>query len=415
MEKKQVFEGIKVADFSWAGVGPMVVRELAEHGATVVHVESHKVPGLERFMPPYKDFETGIDRSAFVLSWNTNKLGISLDLNNPKSQEVAKRLVNWADIVTDSMSPGTMAKWGLDYESVRKMKPDIIYYSATLAGQYGPYAKFQAYGPQGAAITGLYSVTGWPDREPVCLYGAYTDYIAPFFLVCALVAALDYRRRTGKGIYLDTSQWEAAINFLGPAVLDYAVNGRIAMRMGNRSPHAAPHGVYQCMGTERWVVIAVRTDEEWKAFCKVIGEPEWTMDSKFTTFLGRKENEDELDRLVGEWTIYYTPEDVMFQMQAAGVPAGVVQNSQDLFEDPQVKHRRHFQWLNHQVIGSVVHNAPAYWLSKTPSQLVKALPCLGGDNEHVYKEILGYSDDEIADMLVEGVITTEADLPDYGL
>jgi len=142
-----------------------------------------------------------------------------------------------------------------------------------------------------------------------------------------------------------------------------------------------------------------------------MGEPEWTADPKFATFLGRKENEDELDRLVDEWTINYTPEDVMFRMQAAGVPAGVVQNCQDLFEDPQVKHRRHFQWLNHKVMGPLAHNTPAYQLSKTPCQLVKAGPCLGEDNEYVYKEILGYSDEEIADLLIDGVITTEADLP----
>ena len=414
MDRKQAFEGIKVADFSWAAVGPIVARELAEHGATVIHVESHRVPGLERLAGPFKDFKPGIDRGAFGMCYNTNKLGISLDLNKPKGQEVAKRLVKWADVMTDSMSPGTMAKWGLDYESARKIKPDIIYYSATLGGQYGPYAKFQGYGAQGAALAGMYSVTGWPDRSPAYIFGAYTDYIGPYFLVCALVAALDYRRRTGKGIYLDLSQWEAAINFLGPAILDYVVNGRIATRMGNRRPDAAPHSAYQCMGTDRWVAIAVHTDEEWKAFCKVIGEPEWTRDAKFATLLGRKRSEDELDKLVGEWTINHTPEEVMFQMQAAGVPAGVVQNCQDLFEDPQLKHRGHFQWLNHKVMGPVAHNAPAYQAFKTPCRLVKAGPCLGEDNRYVYKEILGYSDDDIADLLVEGVITTEADLPGLG-
>lgn len=170
----------------------------------------------------------------------------------------------------------------------------------------------------------------------------------------------------------------------------------------------------QCMGTGRWVAIAVHTDEEWKAFCKIIGEPEWTRDAKFATLLGRKRSEDELDKLVGEWTINHTPEEVMFQMQAAGVPAGVVQNCQDLFEDPQLKHRGHFQWLNHKVMGPVAHNAPAYQAFKTPCRLVKAGPCLGEDNGYVYKEILGYSDDDIADLLVEGVITTGADLPGLG-
>jgi benzylsuccinate CoA-transferase BbsF subunit len=390
-----------------------VSRELAEHGATVVHVESHRVPALERVSGPFKDFKPGIDRGAFGMCYNTNKLGVSLDLNRAKGQEVARRLVEWADIVADSMTPGTMAKWDLDYESVRKIKPDIIYYSATLGGQEGPYAKFQGYGAQGAAVAGMYAVTGWPDRPPAFIFGAYTDFIAPYFLLPALIAALDYRRRTGEGMYLDLSQWEAGIDFLGPAILDYVVNNRVATRTGNRSPYAVPHGTYRCSGTELWVAIAVRTDEEWKALCKVIGDPDWSRDPKFATFLSRKENEDELDRLIEEWTINHAPEEVMSWTQDVGIPAGVVQNCQNLFDDPQLKHRGHFQWLDHKVMGPVAHHAPAYRLSKTPFKMTKAGPCLGEDNGYVYKEILGYSDDEIADLLVEGVITTDADLPAF--
>jgi len=229
MQRKQVFEGIKVADFSWVGVGPETARELAEHGATVIRIESHRTPDILRLAAPFKDFKPGIDRSAFGMCYNTNKLGMSLDLNKPKGREVARRLVMWADIITDGMTTGTMAKWGLDYESVKKIKPDIIYYSTNQPGQYGPYSRFAGYGSQGAAIAGMYSVTGWPDRGPAYIYGAYTDFISPFFLVCALVAALDYRRRTGKGMYLDQSQWEAGANFLGPIILDYAVNQSSAL------------------------------------------------------------------------------------------------------------------------------------------------------------------------------------------
>jgi len=410
--EKQIFEGLKVADFSWVGAGPQVGRELAEHGATVVRVESHKRPDTLRLVTPFKDGVPGIDRSAFGMAFNTNKLGMSLDLTNPKGQEVARRLVKWADLVSDSMTPGSMKKIGLDYESCRKIKPDIIYYSTCQMGQHGPLSTFSGYGAFGVAYGGFSHLTGWPDRLPTPLFNNYSDFIAPWYLTTAVVLAIDYRRRTGKGLHLDQSQIEAGITFLAPALLDYAVNGRIANRMGNRDPYMAPHGVYPCLGDDTWVAITVRNDPEWEALCQVIGKPEWTVDPRFAAFEARKQNEDELDRLIGEWTRNHTPKAAMETLQETGIPSGVVATCQDLFEDPQLKHRRHFRFLDHGVIGRAAHNAPAYILSETPSHIHKAGPCLGEDNAYVYKEILGYSDDEIAEFLIEGVITTEHDVPD---
>ena len=408
---KQIFEGIKVADFAWVGVGVQPSRELAEHGATVVRVECHKYPDTLRTIPPFKDWQSGIDRSAFGMAYNTNKYGISLDLNTPKGPEVAKRLVSWADIVTDGMTPGTMAKWGLDYESCKKIKPDIIYYSTCQMGQKGPYSKFGGFGMVGTAYAGYCYLLGWPDKDPLSLFNNYSDFVAPWYLTCTVILALLHRRKTGKGIYLDQAQVEAGVTFLAPVMLDYIVNGRIANRMGNRDPHMAPHGVYPCLGDDRWVAIAVSTQEEWEDFCCVLGNPEWTGDPKFSTFLGRKQNDEELDNLIGGWTKDYPAEQTMAMMQDAGVPAGVVETAEDLFNDPQLKHRDHFKFLEHKVIGPMAFNAPAYRLSKTPNHIWKAGPCLGEDNEYVYKDILGYTDDEIADMLIEGVITTETDAP----
>ncbi len=409
---KQVFEGIKVADFSWVGVGPQGARELAEHGATVVRIESHKRLDQLRLLAPFKDYEPGPDRSAFATCYNTNKYGISVDLKTAKGREVAKKLVEWADIVCESMTPGSMTKLGLDYESLKRIKPDVIMYSTCQLGQYGPYSKLPGYGNIGAAMSGASYLVGWPDRDPAGAFGAYSDFIAPWFLISTLIGALLYRKRTGKGLYIDMSQIEAAITFLAPAILDYTVNGRIAERRGNSSPYAVPHNAFPCLGSERWVVISVSTDEEWDMFCEVIGRPDWTKDLQFRTFMGRKKNEDELNQLIGEWTKEYTPEQVFTMMQEAGVPAGVVENCHhDLFNDPQLKHRCHFRFLEHEVIGKHAYNAPAYILSKTPNHIHKAGPTLGEDNEYVFKEILGYSDDDIADMLIEGVITTDADLP----
>ena len=415
---KQVFEGVKVADFAWVGVGVQPSRELAEHGATVVRVESHKVPDSLRTFPPHKDWIPGIDRSAFGMAYNTNKYSISLDLTNPKGQEIARKLVAWADIVTEAFTPGTMARWGLDYESCTKIKPDIIYYSTCQMGQKGPLAQFGGYGMFGACYAGFSNLIGWSDREPLPIFNNYTDFISPWYLTATVIACLLRRRRTGRGMYLDQAQMEAGSLFLGPIVLDYVVNGRIMERMGNRDLYMCPHGVYPCyprmagpFPEDRWCAITVSSDAEWRAFCAVMGDPEWTKDPKFTTFAARKENEDELDGLIAEWTKNYSAERMMEMMQKAGVPAGVVEVGEDLFKDPQLTHREHFRFLEHKVIGRHAYNAPAYRLSKTPNHIWKAGPCLGEDNEYVFKEVLGFSDDDIADLLVEGVITTEADAP----
>lgn len=403
---------MKVADFAWVAVGPQITRELAFHGATVVRVECHRWPETTRTAGPFKDGITGIDRSAFAAAYNTNKLGMSLDLNMPKGQEIARRLVQWADVVTDSMSPGAMAKWGLDYEGCKKIKPDIIYYSTCQMGQKGPYSRFKGYGMLGVSYAGYCHLNGWPDRDPLPLFNNHSDFISPYYLTTALIAALLYKRRTGKGMYLDQSQVEVGVSFLAPQALDYTVNGRIACRMGNRDPYMAPHGLLPCRGADRWVAIAITTEKEWHDFCNVIGNPDWTGDPRFSTVLGRKENEDELEGLLAVWSLNYRAEQIMTMMQEAGVPAGVVQTAEDLFNDPQLKHREHFRSLEHKVIGIHAYHSPAYRLSKTPCDIKKPSPCLGEDNECVYKEILGLSDDEIAELLIEGVITTEMDLPE---
>jgi benzylsuccinate CoA-transferase BbsF subunit len=411
MKKKQVFESVKVADFSWVGAGPLASRVLAEHGATVIRVESHKRPDPLRFMGPFLDGKPGLDRSAFGAAYNTNKYGITLDMEKPKGQEIAKKLMMWADVVTNSFTPGTMKRWGLDYQTVSEFRPDIVYYKTSQQGQWGPHANFSGYGTHAAALAGFFGVTGWPDRGPSLLFGAYIDYISPWYLAIALIAALDRRRKTGKGLYIEQSQLEAGVNLIGPALLDYFVNGRIAGRMGNRDPYTAPQGAFRCKGDDQWVTISVQTEEHWQAFCEGTENPQWTTDPRFSTWSVRKENEDELEKAIEAWTADLTPQEVMTRMQQAGIPAGVVQTSQDLFEDPQVRHRRAYEYLNHSVIGRHAYNSPAYRLSTTPWEPKKAAPTMGEDNEWVYKEILGLCDDEIADLVIEGIITTDADTP----
>ena len=405
---KKVFEDIKVADFSWAAVGPLSSRYLADHGATVVKIETHHRLDTLRVTSPYPGGKPSVDGSMFYGRHNANKYCVSIDLNHPNGQKLAWKLIMWADIVAESFSPRVMQKWGLDYESVRKVRPDIIYLSSSMQGHGGPHTSYVGYGPNACALSGFSEVSGWPDRMPAAPHGAYTDYICPRFNATALIAALDYRRRTGKGQWIEQSQFETSLHFFSPPIMDYLINERILGRQGNRLPHAAPHGVFPCKGDDRWVAIAVFTDEEWQAFCHAIGNPEWTKKAEFTTLLKRKGNEDELEKLVGEWTTNYTAEQVESILQSAGVAVNIVAKSSDVYEDPQLKHRNYFVRLEHPVMGRPAFEPQAcYILSKTPREVAMPSPCLGEHNAYVFKELLGMTDDEIADHIVDGSITTE--------
>ena len=400
---RQVFEGVKVGEFGWVLVGPFHGLYLAHHGATVIHVESSHRLDINRTMPPYKDGEPGINRSVYYEQAESGKYGITLNLNHPQGVEVAKQIVAWADVVIENFTPGVMKRWGLDYESIKKIKPDIIMLSSCNQGQTGPDATQPGYGPDLTSLSGFTHLAGWQDRDPVQIYGAYTDYIAPKFGVTALIAALDYRRRTGKGLYLDLSQYECGLQFLAPVILDYTVNHRQACRMGNYCPYASPHGAYRCQGEDRWCAIAAFSDEEWQSFCQVIGNPAWTRDPRFATRLGRVKASEELDKLVEEWTIHHSAEEVMSLMQKAGVAAGVVATSQDLYQDPQFKHRHYLVELEHPEMGKYLCDSPFGGLSKTPGQPRMSSPCLGQHNEYVYKELLGGCDEEYTKLLSAGV------------
>ena len=404
-----IFEGLKVADFTTAIAGPLATRFFAEQGATVVKVEGHNYPDPVRSTGPNLDDIPGFNRSVQFVFYSYSKYSISLDLDKPQSQEIARRLVTWADLLMENMSPGAMAKWGLDYESCRQMKPDIIYLSSSSIGREGPLSSIALQGYQHGPIAGISHLTGWPDRpawpDPI----AYTDTVAPCFSVLALVGALLHHRRTGKGAYIDQSQTEAGIYPLGPAILDWLTNSRVAKRGGNRDPGMVPHGIFPCRGNERWVAIAVSNQEEWQEFCLALGREEWLQDERFATVIGRKNNEDELERLVSQWTVQHTPKQVMEVLQSAGVPAGIVATTEDLFNDPQLKHREHFRTLEHEIIGPYSHELPSFRFSGTTYQPQQPAPLLGEHNEYVLRDILGYSDEEIAGFLIERAITTEAD------
>jgi len=400
---KKPLEGVKIADFSRYITGPLATKTLADYGAQVIRIEGRTRPDFTRTTPPFKDGVTGLNRSGCFNQYNTSKLSIALNLARPRGVEIAKQLVAWADVVVENFAGGAMERMGFGYEELKKIKPDIIMLSTCMQGQKGPHSTHAGYGYHLTALSGATNIAGWPDREPPWL-GPYTDYIAPHFNAFVLLAALDYRRRTGKGLYFDMSQYENGIQFLAPLILDYVVNGRVADRMGNRNDRAAPHGAYRCRGEDRWCAIAVFTDDEWRSFCRVMGNPGWANNLKFSTLRDRKNNEDELDRLIEEWTVNYSPEEVMTLLQKAGVGAGVLQNGEDLLgKDPQLKHRKYFWELDHSEIGKHCAHGQAFTLSKTDYD-IKGVPLLGEHNERVLKEILGMSDEEIAELVIEGIL-----------
>ncbi|MFH0914119.1 MAG: CoA transferase [Chloroflexota bacterium] len=405
MEEKYALEGIKVVDFTWQYTGPIVTKFLAHHGAEVIKVESQERPDGGRGYSPYKDDKPGINRSAVFANYNTGKYGITLNLKQPKAIEIVKKLVARADVFLESYRPGTMERLGLGYPELKKVKPDLVYVSMSMQGQTGPLARQLTLGFFFQGALGFTHFTGWPDRDPVGVPVAYPDYITPWYMLFSVLLSLDYRRRTGKGLYIDFSQLESSVHFVTPALLDYIVNGRIQTRCGNRSTRAAPHGAYPCQGKERWCAVAVFTDEEWKAFCRVVGTPEWTRDPRFATLSGRMENAEELEKLISEWTANHSAEEVMTALQAAGVAAGVVQNGQDVVErDPQLKHRKHFQEMEHRDMGNHLFEVPPVRLSRTPGGLTMPAPCLGEHNEFVCCEILGMSGEEFAELMAAGVI-----------
>lgn len=401
--ENQGLNGLRILDFSWVIAGPETTRYLAFHGATVVKVESKNRLDIFRNYIPMAGGIPGVNRCGAFDAYNSDKYDIMLDLNKEKGVDVAKRLVAWADVVVENFMPGTMEKWGLGYNDLKKLKPAIIMVSFSMQGQTGPNSKVAGFGTELQSLVGYTSLIGWPDRPPSGTNSPYTDFVVPWYGITGIMAALDYRQRTGKGQHLDIGQLEAGASFLSGAILDYTVNNKVAGPTGNHSDYTAPHGAYRCKGDDKWCVIAIHNDSEWRSFCQAIEHPEWTKEPKFSTLLGRKKNEDELDKLVEEWTVIYTPEEVMEKMQKCGVASGIVATGQDIHSDPQIKHRGHFKVLDHKEIGLHSYETPSWRLSKTPGEIRMPSPCLGEHTEYVCREILGISDEEFIELFQDGV------------
>jgi len=396
-------EGLNVLGLLYAGVGPATCQVLAEYGANVIRVESMSRPDNLRVSAPFAGGKPDVNRSGYYAWFNNDRYSFALNLKHDRVNEVITKMIKWADIIVENFTPGVVNKWGLGYEAAKAVKPEIIMISLSQMGQTGPKVTLPGYGPQLQGFAGFDYITGWPDRSPVLVGRSYPDFIAPRYGVISILAALDYRDRTGKGQYIDASEYEDCLHFLSPIFLDYAVNNRITARNGNKSNVHAPHNVYRCSGQDAWCAIEVTDETEWQNLCIAIDKPELAKDDRFKDMTARKKNENELDKIIQAWTAIRAAEVVMDVLQEAEVPAGKVRSSKDIAECPQLKHRKYFWTLNSEEMGETVYPGQNSILSKTPYKLERAASALGHDTEHVCKELLGMTEEEYVSLLLDSV------------
>jgi len=393
---KHPLDGIRVVDFTWAWAGPYATLLMALLGAEIIKVESMKRPDHTRLRSLMAGPTLGSpDHSTVFNDINLNKLSVMLNLTKPEAIDIAKRIIKTADVVTENMRPGVMDRLGLGYEALKEVKPDIIMLSSSALGSTGPERTYVGYAPTFAAISGLAYASGYPDGQSSTLSGAIDTRVAATSAF-AILAALNYRQRTGRGQNIDLSSSEAISSLAGEMFLDYSMNRRITERTGNHDTVMAPHNCYPCMGEGHWVTIAIATDEEWHALCQASGNPGWTRDKKFSTAPDRHRNREELDTLVSGWTSRHTEYEITDTLQKVGVAAAPSLTGEMVDKDPHSRERGIFCELEHPLIGKRKVVVPPWRFSATPAMPPRAAPLLGEHNHYVLGELLGLSQKEIA-------------------
>jgi crotonobetainyl-CoA:carnitine CoA-transferase CaiB-like acyl-CoA transferase len=413
--------GIRVADFCWMGVGAVATRMLADFGAEVIKIEDRTRIDMPRRLPIYKDGEARTfgeedaepdpNKGGLFNNYSRNKLGVTINMREPRGRALAERLIAASSVVTENFAPGVMERWGLTYERLRELRPDVIYGRMSGYGHSGPHHEYRSYGPVVQAVSGLSQISGLPDREPSGWGLSYMDNQAAYYNSAALLMAIMRRNVTGEGTEIDVSAVEVGVSLLGPVLLDASVNARPARRTGfptgNRllHPHAAPHGVYPTRGEDQWLAVAVFTDEDWHGLLRAMDAPELAADPRFTTQESRFAHQDALDEEVSRWTREGDKHVLMHLLQAHGVTAGAVQDARDVNEvDPQVAERGLFFELDHPVIGPARFEGTPIRFSDVAPDTWRSAPLLGEDNHYVLTEVLGMSADEVAELADEGVV-----------
>lgn len=389
-------QDVTVLEFGAYAAGPAIGKYLANFGARVIHVESMSRPdGFRLQYPPYKDHKIGVNRSGCFAFFNDSKLGVTLNLKEPAGLKLAERLVGRANVVIENLRPGVIDRLGLGYQRLRQLNPSIVMLSTCNLGQTGPYATQPGFGSQLSSLSGFTHLIGEPDGPPNFLYGPYIDFVAVICGGAAVLAALDRQRRTGEGAFIDLSQYESGLQFIGGGLLNFTANGAVAMRAGNRDPETVPHGCFR-VRDDRWCVISCWSDEEWRRLCLALDARDWLAE-RFATAAGRRRHEQELNQQIAMRVAGEEAQPLMHRLQKAGVHAAVVESIADLFSDPQLASRGAWQPQEHAEIGRHHYRMPAYQLSETPGSVRGPAPCLGEHNQEVFREWLGLSEAEFAE------------------
>ena len=400
-------KGIRVVALTWMWAGPWMGAVLADMGAEIIKIETSQRLDHQRVAKLWQDpsqelnQKPDLNRGLFNVT-NRGVKSCTLNLKQPEGIKIFKNLVKISDVVIVNFAPRILPGWGLDYAALKEVKPDIILVTLPAFGSTGPDRDYVSYASTIEAAGGLSASFGYAGEGPV-LSGTYPgDPIGSMYGVVGVLAALNYHHKTGKGQHVDIAQSEGVTTLIPEVILEYVMNHRIRPRIGNRDEIKAPHGCYPCKGEDKWVAIAVGTDEEWEALCRIMNNPVWSRDEKFSDQYSRWQNQDELNKLIAGWTRDFSNYEIMHRLQGAGVSAGCSLNIEEVINNPHVKQRGIFIEQNHPVAGNtIVYRAP--WASALTSAESPA-PCLGEHNEYVFKTLLSMSDNEIAELVKEKVI-----------
>ena len=388
--------------------------QLAHLGADVIRIETKTRPCITRLLPPWPDAKPGgMNRSGYFNQYSQGKRSLTLNFKEPAAHEVARKLIAQSDVVVNNFAHGVMDKMGFGYDEVRKIKSDIIMISLTGYGDTGPYRDYVAYGPAQVPLSGLSALTGYRGWPPMHAGFSYADPNGGVHGAFAILAALFHRSKTGRGQYIDMSQWECAMGMLAEGILEYTMNGREPQRIGNEDPLMAPHGIYRCLDrpdkvmnvtVDQFVAIAVPDDGEFARLATAIGQPHLTSEAKFATLKARKANEEELNRIVEAWTVSRAAPEAARLLQQAGVAAAVVADNKFLSEeDAHLKERNYFVYKEHPEVGTMQHCGMPWKLSRTETSVRAAAPCIGEHTDEILK-MLGYGTDQVARLRALGAL-----------
>jgi benzylsuccinate CoA-transferase BbsF subunit len=412
---KPPLDGIRIADFTWVWAGPYCTLQLAHLGADVIRIETASRPCITRVLPPWPEGKPGgLNRSGYFNQYNQGKRSITLNFRNEAAHEVARRLVASSDVVTNNFAHGVMERMGFGYDALKRIRPDIIMISLSGYGDTGPYRDYVAYGPAQVPLSGLSALTSYKGWPPMHSGFSYADPNAGVHGAFAVLTALYHRARTGEGQYIDMSQWECAMALLPEGILEYSFNRREPERIGNSDPQMAPHGIYKCLDRperiagnviDQFVAIACEDDIDWGRLTRAMGRPELAADARFANLTARKQNEDQLDAILNQWTSSRSVHEVAEMLQKVGVPAAVVADNKYLSEeDVHLRERDYFVYLDHPEVGKRQHAGVPWKMSRTEATVHSAAPTIGQHNDEVLTGLLGYTQEEVAILRAAGAL-----------